>query len=125
MDIPVNHTGWASKLQNEHPEYFVRDHKRRFESPGAWGVVWADLCRLDYHRKQMQDVMAKVFLFWCRHGVDGFRCDAGYMVPQEAWNVIIAKVRREYPDTVFLLEGLGGPLALQEKLLAQSGMDWA
>ena len=24
MDIPVNHTGWASKLQGEHPEYFVR-----------------------------------------------------------------------------------------------------
>mgnify|MGYP000840916158 FL=1 len=44
LDIPVNHTGWASKLQGEHPDYFVRKADGAFESPGAWGVVWADLC---------------------------------------------------------------------------------
>ncbi|MBE6357384.1 MAG: glycogen debranching protein, partial [Lentisphaerae bacterium] len=124
MDLPVNHTGWASKLQNEHPEYFIRDENRRFVSPGAWGVVWADLCQLDYSKPQVRDLMAKVFLFWCRHGVDGFRCDAGYMVPPEAWEYIIAKVRNEYPDTTFLLEGLGGPIPVQEQLLEKVGLDW-
>ena len=57
MDLPVNHTGWASKLQNEHPEYFIRDENRRFVSPGAWGVVWADLCQLDYSKPQVRDLM--------------------------------------------------------------------
>ncbi|MBR7121126.1 MAG: glycogen debranching enzyme N-terminal domain-containing protein, partial [Lentisphaeria bacterium] len=124
MDLPVNHTGWASKLQSEHPDYFLRDENRHFVSPGAWGIVWADLCQLDYRQSKVHDLMAKVFLFWCKRGVDGFRCDAGYMVPQEAWEYIIAKVRNEYPDTTFLLEGLGGPVPVQEKLLEQCGLDW-
>ena len=125
MDMPVNHTGWASRTQIEHPEYFVRKPDGEFESPGAWGVVWADLCRLDYSKKEVTDLMAEVFLFWCRRGVDGFRCDAGYMVPAHAWSVITAKVRDQYPDTVFLLEGLGGPIAVQEDLLRRRSLNWA
>ncbi|MDR0931473.1 MAG: glycogen debranching enzyme N-terminal domain-containing protein [Victivallales bacterium] len=124
MDIPVNHTGWASKLQMEHPDYFVRQADGTFESPGAWGVIWADLCKLNYKEPQVHHLMAKVFLFWCRHRVDGFRCDAGYMLPIEAWEYIIPKVREEFPDTVFLLEGLGGPQKVQEKLLGNAGMNW-
>ena len=124
MDIPVNHTGWSSKLQQEHPDYFVRNKHKEFESPGAWGIVWADLCKLDHSRKEVPELMAQVFLFWCGKGVDGFRCDAGYMVPEEAWNYIVAKVRSRYPDTVFLLEGLGGPPEVQERLLKYSGLDW-
>ncbi|MBE6387693.1 MAG: glycogen debranching protein [Lentisphaerae bacterium] len=125
MDMPVNHTGWASRTQIEHPEYFIRDSEGKFESPGAWGVVWADLCRLDYSKKEVTNLMADVFLFWCRRGIDGFRCDAGYMVPADAWSVIVSKVRSEYPDTVFLLEGLGGPLAVQDDLLRRRNLDWA
>lgn len=123
LDIPVNHTGWASKLQQEHPEYFVRKEDHTFESPGAWGIVWADLCKLDYNKKEVSETMAEVFLFWCRKGVDGFRCDAGYMVPEKAWDYIVAKVRSAFPDTTFLLEGLGGPQEVQERLLRHSGLD--
>ena len=124
MDIPVNHTGWASKLQCEHPDYFKRSPDGKFLNPGAWGVVWADLCQLDYRRNEVRNLMAKVFMFWCRCGVDGFRCDAGYMVPADAWQYIVAKVRDEFPDTVFLLEGLGGPPKVQEELLGKIGLDW-
>ena len=126
LDIPVNHTGWASTLQTRHPEWFVRNSQdNRIESPGAWGIVWADLCKLDYNRKEVQMFMAEVFLYWCRKGVDGFRCDAGYMLPVEAWKYIEAKVRSEYPDTVFMLEGLGGPQDKQCVLLKDCGLDWA
>ena len=124
MDIPVNHTGWASKLQIEHPEYFVRKNDGTFESPGAWGVVWADLCKLNYRDPRVHELMAQVFLFWCARGIDGFRCDAGYMLPPEAWEYISARVRREYPDTVFLLEGLGGAADRQELLLSRKGLNW-
>ena len=126
LDIPVNHTGWASCLQTGHPEWFVRDPEtKRIESPGAWGIIWADLCKLDYTYKDVQMYMAEVFLYWCRKGVDGFRCDAGYMLPVEAWRYIEAKVRNEYPDTVFMLEGLGGPPEKQTMLLKDCGLDWA
>ena len=125
LDIPVNHTGWASKLQNEHPEYFVRREDGTFESPGAWGIVWEDLCKLDYGKIPIVRFMAEVFLFWCRMGVDGFRCDAGYMLPEKAWEYIVAKVRSEYQNTVFMLEGLGGPQEVQNRLLQHAGLDWA
>jgi len=125
LDLPVNHTGWASKLQLEHPDYFRRRDDGTFESPGAWGVVWADLCQLDYNVPALRELMAKVFLFWCRRGVDGFRCDAGYMLPVLAWEHIVSQVRDEFPNTVFLLEGLGGSPQVQEGLLRDTDLDWA
>ncbi|MDA3924187.1 MAG: glycogen debranching enzyme N-terminal domain-containing protein [Kiritimatiellae bacterium] len=125
MDLPANHTGWAATMQIHHPEWYGRNGKNEFASPGAWGVVWADLVELDYKDPQLCSYMAEVFLFWCRQGVDGFRCDAGYMIPSETWTFIIARVREEYPDTVFLLEGLGGKVETTEKLLSVSNMNWA
>ena len=125
IDLPANHTGWASTLQTHHPDWFRREADGCFHSPGAWGVTWADLVELDYSKSGLRSYMADVFLFWCRLGVDGFRCDAGYMIPPETWEYIVAKVREEYPDTVFLLEGLGGELSVTDRLLAESNLDWA
>jgi len=125
LDIPVNHTGWASKLQVSHPEWFIRNPDHSFKSPGAWGVTWEDLAHLNYEKKELWHYMAEVFLFWCANGVDGFRCDAGYMIPLNAWQYITAKVKLEYPSTIFLLEGLGGKIEVVESLLANGGLDWA
>ena len=69
--------------------------------------------------------LADVLLEWCRRGVDGFRCDAGYKVPLPAWQYIIARVRQEFPETLFLLEGLGGSWEITEQLLTIGGMQWA
>ncbi len=125
VDLPANHTGWASALQTHHPEWFRRGRDGSFASPGAWGVVWEDLVELDYSSEGLRGYMADVFLFWCRHGVDGFRCDAGYMIPAEAWREIVGRVREQYPDTVFMLEGLGGRISVTDALLADVGLDWA
>ena len=125
IDLPANHTGWASTLQTHHPDWFHRQQDGKFISPGAWGVTWADLVELDYSNPGLRAYMADVFLFWCRAGIDGFRCDAGYMIPAETWEYIVAKVREEYPDTVFMLEGLGGRLEVTDRLLAESNLDWA
>lgn len=125
IDIPVNHTGWASSLQIHHPKWFKRNYDNTFQAPGAWGVIWADLSQLDYSQKDLWQYMADVFLFWCKQGIDGFRCDAGYMVPLPAWEYIVAKVRYQHPDTVFMLEGLGGPIETMEALLAKANLNWA
>ncbi len=125
VDLPANHTGWASTLQTHHPDWFRRRQDGAFASPGAWGVVWADLVELDYSHPRLRSYIADVFLFWVRNGVDGFRCDAGYMIPAETWTYIVARVREEYPDTVFMLEGLGGELSVTDRLLGECGLDWA
>ena len=125
LDLPANHTGWASWLQLHYPEWFRRSGDGSFVSPGAWGVVWEDLCQLDFGHRGLWRYMAEVFLHWCRKGVDGFRCDAGYMVPLAAWRYIVARTRAEYPDTVFFLEGLGGPVETTTALLGEAGLDWA
>ncbi|RJP83451.1 MAG: glycogen debranching protein [Desulfobacteraceae bacterium] len=125
LDIAINHTGWAAALHNSHPEWLVRDRDGRIEMPGAWGVTWADLTRLDYSKKGLWTYMAGIFLIWCERGVDGFRCDAGYMVPVVAWKYIISLVREQYPDTIFFLEGLGGKISVTRELLNNAGFDWA
>ncbi len=126
LDIVINHTGWGSTLLNEHPEWFKRKADGAFHSPGAWGNTWADLVELDNeHNPALWATIAEALLVWCRRGVDGFRCDAGYMVPLPAWQYIISRVRLEFPEALFLLEGLGGAWEVTERLLTLGGMDWA
>ncbi|WP_321495669.1 amylo-alpha-1,6-glucosidase [uncultured Desulfobacter sp.] len=125
LDIAINHTGWAASLHESHPEWLDREDDGKIRMPGAWGVVWADLTKLDYRHTDLWQYMADIFLLWCRRGVDGFRCDAGYMIPELAWEYIIAKVRSQYPDTVFFLEGLGGPPDATRNLLLRANFNWA
>ncbi len=125
LDVVINHTGWGSTLQENHPEWFVRDEKGSFVSPGAWGTVWEDLVEMDHSNPALWEHIADVFLEWCRRGVDGFRCDAGYKIPVPAWRYITARVQQEFPDTVFLLEGLGGSWEATENLLTEGAMQWA
>ena len=125
IDIAINHTGWAAGLHESHPQWLVRGPEGKIEVPGAWGVDWEDLTKLDYSHKDLWQYMADVFLTWCNRGVDGFRCDAGYMIPTAAWKYIVAKVREQYPDTVFLLEGLGGKTAVTRDLLNIANLNWA
>jgi len=125
LDILVNHTGWGSRLLEHRPDWFQRNGDGTFHSPGAWGTTWEDLVELDHGSPDLWDTVARALLTWCGRGVDGFRCDAGYMVPLPAWQYITAKVHQVYPDTVFLLEGLGGGWEATEALITEGGMHWA
>ncbi len=125
LDLVINHTGWGSVLQENHPEWFCRLDDGKFKSPGAWGVIWEDLVEIDPKPVELWRQLAEAFLTWCSRGVDGFRCDAGYKVPLAVWHYITAKVRMEFPDTVFLLEGLGGSWDDTETRLTECSMQWA
>lgn len=125
IDIAINHTGWAAKLHETHPDWLVRNPDGSIHSPGAWGVTWGDLTELDHSKQDLWQYLAGVFRLWCLRGVDGFRCDAGYMIPEPAWEYIVAKIRTEFPETVFLLEGLGGDPAVTSRLLDNANMNWA
>ena len=51
------------------------------------------------HVELWEAVGRDAFLTWCRRGVDGFRCDAGYKVPVPAWQYIVARVAPGVPQT--------------------------
>ena len=112
-------------MHESHPQWLSRDKAGQIEVPGAWGVRWEDLTKLDYSHRDLWQYMADVLLKWCWRGVDGFRCDAGYMIPVAAWMYIIARVRQQYPETIFLLEGLGGKLSVTRDLLNRANFNWA
>ena len=125
IDIAINHTGWASKIHETNPEWVKRHPDGKIFQPGAWGTTWEDLTELSHSDKSLWSYLAEVFLTWCERGVDGFRCDAGYMIPEAAWKYIVARVRRHYPETIFLLEGLGGPWETTERMLDHCNINWA
>ena len=125
LDIVINHTGWGAVLQENNPEFFLRNPDGTFASPGAWGITWGDLVELKQEDVALWDMVAAALSTWCRRGVDGFRCDAGYKIPLPAWQYIIARVQDEFPETIFLLEGLGGSWEATENLLTEGGMQWA
>ncbi|HEY5344915.1 MAG TPA: amylo-alpha-1,6-glucosidase, partial [Verrucomicrobiae bacterium] len=125
IDIVINHTGWGSSLQENHPEFFLKNPDGSFTSPGAWETVWEDLVELEQHDVKLWDIIADSLIVWCKRGVDGFRCDAGYKIPVPAWQYIIARIQNEFPETIFLLEGLGGAWEATENLLTDGGMQWA
>ena len=125
LDMVINHTGWGSVLQENSPEFFLKKPDGEFQSPGAWGVTWEDLVELKQDSVVLWDKIADALLIWCRRGTDGFRCDAGYKIPVAAWQYIVARVQDEFPETIFLLEGLGGSWEATENLLTEGGMQWA
>jgi glycosidase len=45
-----------------------------------------------------------ILLYWCKKGVDGFRCDMAEMVPAEFWEWIIPCVKTHFPEVVFIAE---------------------
>ncbi|HKW29150.1 MAG TPA: alpha-amylase family glycosyl hydrolase, partial [Verrucomicrobiae bacterium] len=65
LDIVINHTGWGAVLQENHPEFFLRQPDGSFASPGAWGVTWGDLVELKQDGVALWDIIAGALLTWC------------------------------------------------------------
>ncbi len=67
--------------------YDPGDHSRHFDpAPDTWLK------------------MLHILRFWAKKGVDGFRCDMVFMVPQEFWHWAIPQVKKDYPDVIFIGE---------------------
>src|ERR1700677_1898387 len=58
LDIVINHTGWGSVLQENSPEFFLKNPDGEFASPGAWGNTWEDLVELKQDSVVLWDKIA-------------------------------------------------------------------
>ena len=78
---------------------------------------WTDIAKLNYGRPEVGEAMRDCMGFWVKRGVDGFRCDVAYQVPQAFWEAAIPELRKEAGrELYFLAEG-------EETWLHDAGFD--
>ena len=116
LDLVINHTSDNHPFTNEKPHWYARDAGGRILSPsaidpaGGEGAVWGDLAELDYHGSGKDEIVA-YFTGYIKRliklGIQGFRCDAAYKVPADAWRALIKAARDIDPQVVFAAETLG------------------
>lgn len=130
IDLVINHCAVDSSLLKEHPEWFLHEGKKIanpfcVEADGT-KVVWYDLAQFDHEhapeRAKLLDYCVKLVLHLVSLGFRGFRCDAAYQLPNAVWKQLIARVRREHPETIFVAETLGCSPE-QTKATASAGFD--
>lgn len=67
---------------------------------------WYETVKLNYcpWHTATWDKMYKAVRFWALKGVDGFRCDMVELVPPEFMQWLIAEIKREFPEIIFVAE---------------------
>jgi starch synthase (maltosyl-transferring) len=60
-------------------------------------------------RAALWDEMKSIFIFWAQRGVRIFRVDNPHTKPFPFWDWVIAGVKKEYPDALFLAEAFTRP----------------
>ncbi|MBD3421031.1 MAG: alpha-amylase [Chitinivibrionales bacterium] len=125
MDLVINHTAKDSPLVDEKPHWYQRTGSGKVKSPSAIDpanadnvTVWGDLAELDYTRAkdELTSFFDEVVGFYQNLGIKGFRCDAAYQVPADAWKVLIGSAKQRDADAFFLAETLGCRLEEIESL---------
>ncbi len=103
LDWVANHTSPDHPWVSEKPaEWYVRDE----QGNTIVEYDWTDIAKLNYGCAEMRAEMEKSMRFWLERGVDGFRCDVAYQVPQDFWAAVLPKFRQEFARPLyFLAEG--------------------
>lgn len=70
-----------------------------------------ELVTLNHDDPRVHDAVAEIMLHWLRRGIAGWRLDVAYAVPPEFWRTVLARVREEFPDAMFLGEVIHGDYA--------------
>ena len=96
----------------EHPGWFRRraDGSVQFaENPPK---KYQDIYPFDFECEDWQglwNALKEVFLHWVEQGVRVFRVDNPHTKPYPFWEWVIAEVKREQPDAIFLAEAFTRP----------------
>ena len=102
LDWVANHTSpdhpW---VESKPADWYVRDENGNT----IVEYDWTDIAKLNYANSDMRREMQNSMRFWLDRGVDGFRCDMAYIVPEDFWAETIPALRNEYGELYFLAEG--------------------
>ena len=75
-------------------------------SPAPGKNDWYETIRLNYcdFHTSTWDKMLDIVRYWCRKGLDGFRCDMVEMVPWQFMKWLIENIKAEFPEVIFIAE---------------------
>lgn len=104
IDVVYNHTSYDSALSKKHIEWFYRNNCGKL---GSKIGDWSDIMDLDYDNKELWDYQIETLKYWINIGVDGFRCDVGYLVPIEFWIKARNEIKKLNKDAIWLCETAG------------------
>lgn len=106
MDYVPNHSGADHEWLTAHPDFYVKDS---ITGKALAPFDWSDVRELDYHQPALRDSMLESMKYWLREtGIDGFRIDVAWGVPDDFWHKSIAELRKLKPD-LFMLAEADGP----------------
>jgi starch synthase (maltosyl-transferring) len=108
----------AFQCAPDHP--YVTEHPQWFRSRPDGTIQYAenppkkyqDIYPFDFESDDWEalwEELKQIFLFWCGEGVRVFRVDNPHTKPFAFWQWVIAEVKAEYPDAIFLSEAFTRP----------------
>jgi len=118
----------AFQCAPDHP--YVKDHPEWFKWRADGTVQFAenppkkyeDILPFDFDTKAWKSLweeLLSIFLFWIDKGVRIFRVDNPHTKSLRLWQWLIAEVRKNYPDVIFLAEAFTRPNIMEQ--LAMGG----
>ena len=96
----------------EHPEWFAHRPDGTIQYAENPPKKYQDVYPFDFETEDYEGLwraLADVFRFWIDHGVTIFRVDNPHTKPFDFWEWLIAEIRRETPQAIFLSEAFARP----------------
>jgi starch synthase (maltosyl-transferring) len=109
---------------SEHPEWFNRRPDGTLKYAENPPKKYQDIYNVNWDCedwKGLWEALRDVVRFWCGHGVTTFRVDNPHTKPFAFWEWLIAELRTDYPDIVFLAEAFTRAAVM--KMLAKIGFN--
>ncbi len=96
----------------EHPEWFRSRPDGTIQYAENPPKKYQDIYPFDFETRNWRELweeLRDVVRFWAGHGVRVFRVDNPHTKPFRFWEWLIAEVKRDYPEAIFLAEAFTRP----------------
>jgi starch synthase (maltosyl-transferring) len=118
----------AFQCSPDHP--YIREHPEWFRHRADGSIQYAenppkkyeDIVPFDFESEAWRELWAEllsIVMYWAEQGVRIFRVDNPHTKPFAFWEWLIAEVKRDYPEAIFLAEAFTRPKVMYR--LAKAG----
>ena len=102
LDWVANHTAWDHAWIRQHPDWYTHDAAGNIVSPIP---AYTDVADLNFDKAEMRLAMIAAMKYWVTdRSIDGFRCDAAEMVPDDFWAQALDTLKRTRSNLFLLAE---------------------